>query len=221
MLISRLGFVLCYNFIMKSIQVFDKLKDIFNKAGYRLFIIGGTSRDLLLGREINDFDFVTDATPEQEKEFLLGANFAFAQYGAISIKIDDNKCDIVTLRKENSYSDGRHPDNIEFIKDINEDYKRRDFTINAIYIDENYNVIDPSNGVADLNSKTIRVIGSVKQRIDEDPLRMLRAYRFAITLDFDLESELKEYIIANSHLLKMIRKEKIEEEFKKLKKHIK
>ena len=115
MLISRLGFVLCYNFIMKSIQVFDKLKDIFNKAGYRLFIIGGTSRDLLLGREINDFDFVTDATPEQEKEFLLGANFAFAQYGAISIKIDDNKCDIVTLRKENSYSDGRHPDNIEFL----------------------------------------------------------------------------------------------------------
>ena len=196
--------------------VFDTLKEIFNRNKFRLFMIGSTSRDYLLNNEINDYDFVTDATPEEVKKFL-DVDMTFAKFGSVKYYLNDNKIDIVTLRDEGDYEDKRHPSYIKFIKDINVDYKRRDFTINAIYIDENYAVQDISKtGEEDLFNKRLRFIGEPEKRIKEDPLRILRAKRFIIEYELFIDETTKEIIHKNLYLLKYISKGKLEEENRKL-----
>lgn len=196
--------------------VFDTLKEIFNRNKFRLFMIGSTSRDYLLNNVINDYDFVTDATPEEVKKFL-DVDMTFAKFGSVKYYLNDNKIDIVTLREEGDYEDKRHPSYIKFIKDINVDYKRRDFTINAIYIDENYVVQDISKtGEEDLFNKRLRFIGEPEKRIKEDPLRMLRAKRFIIEYELFIDETTKEIIHKNLYLLKYISKGKLEEENRKL-----
>lgn len=178
-------------------------------------MIGGTSRDFLLGRDYEDRDFVTDATPEQERAFLPNAEYQFAKYGSIKVHVAGMKVDITTLRVEGEYNDHRHPSSIEFVKDISLDYKRRDFTINAIYIDEAYQVHDFANGIDDLNSGIIRFIGDPKKRIEEDPLRIIRCERFASTLDFEIEDETLKALEDNKYLLEELNPEKIKEEKRK------
>lgn len=196
--------------------VFDTLKEIFNRNKFRLFMVGSTSRDYLLNNEINDYDFVTDATPEEVKKFL-DVDMTFAKFGSVKYYLNDNKIDIVTLREEGDYEDKRHPSYIKFIKDINVDYKRRDFTINAIYIDENYVVQDISKtGEEDLFNKRLRFIGEPEKRIKEDPLRILRAKRFIIEYELFIDETTKEIIHKNLYLLKYISKGKLEEENRKL-----
>lgn len=196
--------------------VFDTLKEIFNRNKFRLFMVGSTSRDYLLNNEINDYDFVTDATPEEVKKFL-DVDMTFAKFGSVKYYLNDNKIDIVTLREEGDYEDKRHPSYIKFIKDINVDYKRRDFTINAIYIDENYVVQDISKtGEEDLFNKRLRFIGKPEKRIKEDPLRILRAKRFIIEYELFIDETTKEIIHKNLYLLKYISKGKLEEENRKL-----
>lgn len=196
--------------------VFDTLKQIFNRNKFRLFMIGSTSRDYLLNNEINDYDFVTDATPEEVKKFL-DVDMTFAKFGSVKYHLNNNKIDIVTLREEGDYEDKRHPSYIKFIKDINVDYKRRDFTINAIYIDENYVVQDISKiGEEDLFNKRLRFIGNPEKRIKEDPLRILRAKRFIIEYGLFIDEKTKEIIHKNLCLLKYISKGKLEEENRKL-----
>ncbi len=196
--------------------VFDTLKEIFNRNKFRLFMIGSTSRDYLLNNVINDYDFVTDATPEEVKKFL-DVDMTFAKFGSVKYYLNDNKIDIVTLREEGDYEDKRHPSYIKFIKDINVDYKRRDFTINAIYIDENYVVQDISKtGEEDLFNKRLRFIGEPEKRIKEDPLRILRAKRFIIEYELFIDETTKEIIHKNLYLLKYISKGKLEEENRKL-----
>lgn len=196
--------------------VFDTLKEIFNRNKFRLFMIGSTSRDYLLNNEINDYDFVTDATPEEVKKFL-DVDMTFAKFGSVKYYLNDNKIDIITLREEGDYEDKRHPSYIKFIKDINVDYKRRDFTINAIYIDENYVVQDVSKtGEEDLFNKRLRFIGEPEKRIKEDPLRILRAKRFIIEYELFIDETTKEIIHKNLYLLKYISKGKLEEENRKL-----
>lgn len=194
---------------------FDELKKKFNKHKFRLYMIGSASRDYILGREINDYDFVTDATPNEISKFL-DVDLTFAQYGVVKFKFEKYTADIVTLRKEYKYLDQRHPTIIEFVKDIEIDYKRRDFTINAIYIDEDYNIIDPANGVEDLNNKVLRMIGDPFFRIKEDPLRILRADRFKYEYNLKVDPKLHEAIEANRHLLSRLQPNKIKEELKKI-----
>ena len=158
--------------------VFEHYKKIFNNNGYRFFMIGGTSRDYLLNIEILDYDFVTDATPDLIKEFLPDASYVFAKYGCIKTKYNSLNIDITTLREEKNYLDSRHPNEIIFTKDIKIDSNRRDFTINAIYIDENYEIHDFHGGVVDLNNKILRMIGNPDTRLKEDPLKILIAFRF-------------------------------------------
>lgn len=198
--------------------IFDYLKQIFNENGFRLYMIGSTSRDYLLNKEIKDYDFVTDATPDEVLKFLH-CDTTFKKYGTLKYKYNNFNVDIVTLRKEANYQDFRHPLQIIFIKDINEDYLRRDFTINAIYIDENYNVIDPSNfGVDDLNNRILRLIGNKDERIKEDPLRILRAKRFVLEYNLNIEKETEKAIMDNLTLLEKINKDKIHLEQLKLEK---
>lgn len=179
-------------------------------------MIGGTSRDFLLGKEILDYDFTTDATPTEMKNFILNGSFVFEKYGCVKVKHEGFNIDITTLRKENNYSDSRHPNEIIFTTSIEEDSKRRDFTLNAIYIDENYQIFDFHNGLSDLNSKILRMIGDPDTRLKEDPLRILRAFRFATIYNFSIEKSLNDSIIRNKPLLNNLNKDKINEELNKL-----
>lgn len=196
-------------------EIFEYLKKIFNEHNFHLYMIGSTSRDFLMKREIEDYDFVTDATPDEVLSFL-DCNATYKKFGTLSLKVNDKHCDIVTLRKESEYLDLRHPSKIEFIKDIDEDYKRRDFTINAIYIDEDYKVKDVSkDGVNDLNNKILRFIGDPTKRIKEDPLRILRAKRFIVEYDLTPEKETLKALKENKDLISTIKEGKIIEEKRK------
>lgn len=196
-------------------EIFEYLKKIFNEHNFHLYMIGSTSRDFLMKREIEDYDFVTDATPDEVLSFL-DCNTTYKKFGTLSLKVNDKHCDIVTLRKESGYLDLRHPSKIEFIKDINEDYKRRDFTINAIYIDEDYKVRDVSkDGVNDLNNKILRFIGDPTKRIKEDPLRILRAKRFIVEYGLTPEKETLKALKENKDLISTIKEGKIIEEKRK------
>ena len=197
------------------VEIFDNLKKLFNERGFRLYMIGSSSRDFLLNREILDYDFVTDATPNEVKSFL-DVDLTFAKYGAMSYKICNTKIDIVTLRKERIYSDFRHPSDIEFVKDINVDYYRRDFTINAIYINENYEIEKISEaGFNDLKNKKLVFIGDPLSRIKEDPLRILRAYRFIAEYNLNIDENVKKLLEENEYLIENLNKFKVNEEKKK------
>lgn len=194
---------------------FDELKKIYNHNGYRLYIVGGTTRDLLLSVPYVDEDFVTDATPEESRLFLEKADYTFAKFGSLKVMVNGRKCDITTLREEGEYNDHRHPSFIAFVKETEKDYLRRDFTINGMYLDENYNLIDYCGGEKDLENKLIRFIGDPIKRIKEDPLRIIRAERFAEKLGFCLEEKTKMAIGECRHLLKELNPDKIKEEERK------
>lgn len=201
---------------MQLPSIFLKLAKLFKNNGYKLYMVGGTSRNYLLEREIDDYDFTTDATIEDMKRFL-NVDYTFESLGSMSIKVDDIKVDITTLREESDYLDYRHPESIKFVKSTKLDYKRRDFTINAIYIDDEGKIIDYCNGLNDLNNNKIVMIGDTDIRIKEDPLRILRAIRFAFVLKFDLDEQLIKSINENKILLKKINYTKCMQEIEKMK----
>lgn len=196
-------------------SLFLKYAAIFESHGYHLYMIGGTSRDYLLKRPYQDWDFVSEATPDQMQSFLPQADYRFAQFGSIKIKDEGREVDITTLREEGEYKDHRHPSYLHFVKDIRTDAKRRDFTINALYIDSKGRIYDFYQGLTDLEHHLIRFIGDPMKRIQEDPLRISRALRFAKTLDFQLDEQTQIAIQANKHLLKSINPEKLKMEEKK------
>ena len=198
-------------------ELFKFLDKVFKENGFSIFEVGGSVRDELLGLEVFDFDFATDATPEEMIKFLPDANDTFAKYGCIKYKGEHGRAEITTFRIEESYDDFRHPNKICFVKSLNEDYKRRDLTINAIYKDINGKIYDPSRGVEDLKNKTIRFIGDPDTRIKEDPLRILRAKRFASKLGFEIESESAKAMEKLAYLLEKLNPEKIKEEERKFK----
>ena len=140
----------------------------------------------MLGLSLTDLDAVSDATPEQILKFLK-ADDTFKRFGSLKYKTSDGvKFDITTLRIEKEYRDNRHPSEVFFIKDIAQDFVRRDFTINALYMDKNLKVYDYCHGQEDLNKRILRMIGEADQRIKEDPLRILRAIRFTLLFNLKL-----------------------------------
>lgn len=195
---------------------FITLYSILKKHGFSSYLIGGSSRDFLLGNDFIDFDVTTNARPDDLKNIFEDVDDTFSKYGSIKLKINGTKFDITTLRKENKYKDHRHPLNVEYVDDIKIDFLRRDFTINAIYIDGEGNVFDFSSGVSDLNNNLIRMIGDPDKRLKEDPLRIIRAIRFSLVLDFEIEESLQFAILKNAHLIAQLRPEKIKEEINKM-----
>ena len=200
---------------MKLPEIFLRLSSLYAEHGHRLFIIGGTSRDLLLGIDPSDIDLVTDATPEEEKAFLPDLEMTFARFGSVHLKTEAGDIDITTMRRESGYKDSRHPSKIEFIRDLKEDSLRRDFTINALYIDCQGNVSDYHGGLEDLKNRLIRFIGDPATRIQEDPLRILRAERFAKRLGFQIEENTQKAMEEHRDLLCLLNPEKIAMEMKK------
>ena len=197
-------------------DLFKFLTKTFQDNGFSIFEVGGSVRDELLGLESFDYDFATDATPDQIKKFLPDVSVTFAKYGCVKYKGEFGRAEITTFRVEDNYDDYRHPNTIRFVKSIEEDYLRRDFTINAIYKDINGKIIDPANGISDIKNKLIRFIGEPEKRIKEDPLRILRAKRFASKLGFEIEANSLKAMENLSYLLEKLNPEKIKEEERKI-----
>ena len=199
------------------IKSFQALADIFEKHGFTLYLVGGTVRDYLLGYALDDMDAVTDATPNQIMEFLPDVDDTFAHLGSLKYKDPSGvKFDITTLRKESGYSDSRHPNKVIFVSDLEDDYPRRDFTVNAMYMDKNLKVYDFVNGQKDLKDHVLRMVGNPDQRLKEDPLRILRAIRFHLMYKLTIEKSLWEAMRDRFYLLENLTDAKIKSEVKKI-----
>ncbi len=198
-----------------KIKLFQELADLFESHDFLLYMVGGTVRDYLLNKELTDMDLVTDATPSEMKEFLSNADYTFEKYGSVKLNYQGVKFDITTLRKEEGYSDFRHPNKICFTKSIKEDVFRRDITINALYMDKDLKVIDLVGGEKDIEKRIIRMIGNPLKRIEEDPLRIVRIYRFELETDFKIEEELNKVLEENFSKVGLLNKDKIVQELRK------
>jgi tRNA nucleotidyltransferase/poly(A) polymerase len=199
-----------------DLTIFFHLATLFESHNFHLWMIGGTSRDYLLQLPFEEFDLVTDATPSQMKIFLPDANYRFAHYGTIKLFMNNVKVDITTLRRESNYEDLRHPHSIQFISDLSVDVHRRDFTINAIYLDRHLVPFDYVNGVNDLRNGVIRMIGDPYARLQEDPIRILRALRFHHRFGFTIEPTLLKALISSIHFVDLLKPQKRMEEFHKM-----
>ena len=206
-----------FYFMDPKIQYFINLTEIFESKGFSLYMVGGSVRDYLLNIELTDMDLVTDATPEELKALLPNADFTFSKMGSIKYKYQSQSFDITTLRKEEAYIDFRHPSKVTFVKDLKEDYPRRDFTVNALYMDKTLKVIDYVNGQKDLENHILNTVGEADKRIKEDPLRILRAIRFSLTYSLNISEELDKAIKDNIDLLNNLNNQKIRQEILKIK----
>ena len=199
------------------LDAFKSLADLFDKHGYKLYLVGGTVRDYLLGLPLSDMDAVTDATPIEIIKFLPDADTTFAHLGSLKYKDESGvKFDITTLREESGYLDSRHPSKVTFVKDPKDDYQRRDFTVNAMYMDKDLKIYDFCGGQQDLKGRVLRMVGNPDQRLKEDPLRILRAIRFHLMYDLKIDNKLMEAMRDRFYLLKNITDAKIESEMAKI-----
>lgn len=187
----------------------------FQDAGYEIYIVGGVVRDLLMGRKASDWDFTTNATPDEILK-ILPEGFYDNVYGTVGLSIEgfEKPFEITTYRTEDGYSDNRRPDKVSWGKDLKEDLSRRDFTINAMALSDK--IIDPFNGQEDLKNKIIRAVGDPNQRFQEDALRMMRAIRIAGQLNFKIEGKTLDAIKNNAKLINNIAKERIKDELFKI-----
>lgn len=191
----------------------NTLKKIENE-GYEAYIVGGFVRDNILKKQSFDVDICTNAKPK-DLLYIFKVKQKTNNYGGVNFKIKKFNIDITTYRKEKKY-DKRHPVEIEYVNNLFEDIKRRDFTINAICLDKNDKIIDILNGQNDIKEKLIRSIGSANEKFSEDPLRMLRAIRFATVLDFNIEKNTFEAIKNNGNLINTLSGIRIKEELTKI-----
>ena len=195
----------------KTLDIFNK----FTKEGFEIYLVGGAVRDLLLNKkEIKDLDFTTNATPQQI-QMLYPKGFYDNNFGTVRIPSKEGLLEITTYRSEKGYGDFRHPDKITWGKTLEEDLKRRDFTVNAIALGPS-KLIDLFDGQKDLKNKLIRCVGNPDERFGEDALRILRAIRFATKLGFEIEPKTFTALTKNASLLTNISGERIREELFKI-----
>lgn len=204
------------NDIPKEVQ---HIADTLENRGFEAHLVGGCVRDVLIGRKPNDWDITTDAHPT-EIESLFPDTFINNDYGTVGI-VNETATDptlsvveVTPYRTESTYSDARRPDSVEFGVSLEEDLKRRDFTVNAIaYRLKTEEIIDPFGGQDDIKNKRLRAVGNPVERFNEDALRMMRAVRLAVELGFVIEGETMTAIAHNSENLGRISKERIRDEF--------
>lgn len=187
----------------------------FTNAGFQIYIVGGAVRDLLLKKEVKDWDFTTDAAPEEILK-VLPEGFYDNKFGTVGLHVNSAIYEVTTMRKEGVYKDTRHPSEVSWTNKIEEDLSRRDFTINAMAMDSSINLVDPFHGQEDSEAKLIRAVGDPSQRFQEDALRLIRAIRFAAQLDFEIEDKTFLAIKENKDLIKKIAWERIKDEFFKI-----
>jgi tRNA nucleotidyltransferase/poly(A) polymerase len=186
------------------------------QGGHEAYFAGGCVRDVLLGREPKDYDIATSAPPAEVLRLFPGSNEVGAHFGVVIAKHAGHHVEIATFRTDGSYKDGRRPESVTFAT-AEEDAQRRDFTINGLFEQpETGAIIDFVNGVSDLHAGILRAIGDPAARFQEDALRLLRAVRFATSLDFQIEPETSAALAANARLLARISPERIRDEFSKI-----
>lgn len=200
--------------IPKTIQRFAS---VFHDHTYRLFVVGGAVRDYLLGSHVGDFDFATDASPEQVMSMFRAVIPTGIEHGTVTVLFSNRQFEVTTFRTEAGYSDARHPDSVTFVADLEEDLSRRDFTINALAADTaTGRIIDLHHGLEDLSERRLRAIGNPEERFCEDSLRILRGFRFLSTLEAEFESGTLEAAQKLAHTITGVSAERIREELNKI-----
>ena len=206
-----------------NIKIPNNVKQIMSElteAGFQAYIVGGCVRDALRGVEPNDWDITTNATPEQMRE-VFGDTEKYTllptgeQYGTMTVMLDSIAYEVTTYRADGDYSDGRRPDDVTFSQLITDDLSRRDFTINAMAYNETEGLIDIYGGYKDLQNRIVQCVGKSEDRFNEDALRIMRAIRFAVTLDFNLSKSTVSAIYECGRNLKNVAQERKTVEFVK------
>lgn len=207
---------------MKCPEYVKNCIEMLEKSGYSAYAVGGAVRDSLLDKEPSDWDVTTSALPEETQRVF--ADFRTIptgiKHGTVTVLFDDNgtfkPIEITTFRVDGEYRDSRHPENVSFSRNLRDDLSRRDFTVNAMAFNEKEGIVDAFGGKIDLENRTIRAVGEPQKRFTEDALRILRAFRFAAQLDFEIEQKTLEATSVCAHLIKNIARERVGVEFKKL-----
>lgn len=200
-------------------QKLVKFGKIFTENGFDAFLVGGAVRDVFLNKQADDWDVATNATPEQVMslfKFVVPTGIA---HGTVTVHFEKIEIEVTTFRTDGKYSDGRHPDKVEYASTIKQDLSRRDFTINAIAVNlSTGQVVDPFDGKKDIKKKIIRCVGNPHERFLEDGLRPIRALRFASKLNFKIEEETFSQILKNDvkEKIKSISIERFRDEFEKV-----
>ena len=200
------------------LKIPEKIEYVINtllKNGYEAYIVGGCVRDMLLGKIPFDFDVTTSATPEEVMNLFEKTVPTGIKHGTVTVIIEKEPIEVTTFRSESEYNDNRHPESVSFIKNIEGDLSRRDFTVNALAFNNSKGIIDCYGGIKDLENRILRAVGEPQKRFSEDALRILRLFRFASTLEFTCEEETLNWALRLSHNLENISRERIFTELKK------
>ena len=198
-------------------EIIRQFASIFRENGHRLYIVGGAVRDHLLGRKNSDYDFCTDAKPEEVIPMFRRVIPTGIKHGTVTVLFKRESFEVTTFRTEGAYSDQRHPDSVTFVTDLSEDLSRRDFTVNAFAADcLDGSIIDLFDGMKDLKSKTIRAIGIPRERFEEDALRLMRLARFCSKLGFEPDPETKQASSQLSASITNVSQERIYDELSKI-----
>jgi tRNA nucleotidyltransferase/poly(A) polymerase len=205
---------------MKSFPLPEEVKEfgkVFQEHGHHLYVVGGSIRDALLGVPNHDYDFTTDAIPQEVQRLFRRVIPTGIEHGTVTVLFHGQKYEVTTFRTEGAYLDMRHPSSVTFVPDLAEDLSRRDFTINAFAADcISGQIIDLYHGREDLKDGVIRAIGEPRKRFQEDALRILRALRFAAKLDFTIEPETFKAMGELKENLSHVSEERIHDELTKM-----
>ena len=183
---------------------------------HQAFLVGGCVRDMLLDIVPQDWDICTSALPSQIMELFPGSRPTGIQHGTVTVVVSNHEVEVTTFRKEDQYQDHRHPDNVSFVSDLTTDLSRRDFTINAMAVSSEGDLVDPFYGMDDLNRRVIRCVGDPDIRFNEDALRMYRALRFSARYDFSIDELTKISIRKNAASAQYLAAERIRDELQKI-----
>lgn len=187
-----------------------------NEAGYEAYAVGGCVRDKILNKEPSDYDLTTSAKPEEIKRLFRRTVDTGIQHGTVTVLLKDKGYEITTYRIDGKYNDNRHPSSVSFTEDLYEDLLRRDFTINAMAYNDERGLIDPFDGLVDIDNKIIRCVGNPYERFKEDALRIMRAVRFSAQLGYEIEASTYDAMKQLSENLKDVSMERIQVELVKL-----
>ncbi len=206
------------NFEIKLPEAVKSVINCLEKDGHSAYVVGGCVRDLIMGKEPHDWDITTSALPSETVSSLKDFKVIETgiQHGTVTAIVNSQPIEITTFRVDGKYSDSRHPESVNFTRNLKEDLKRRDFTMNAIAYSEKEGFIDLFGGMNDILHRVIRAVGVPSERFKEDALRILRALRFSSVLDFEIESATKDAIISSKDLLLKISYERVMSELTKL-----
>lgn len=187
-----------------------------NDKGYDAYWVGGCVRDELLGRRVDDMDITTSASPEQVMELFANCIPTGLQHGTVTVRSGGFYFEVTTFRTESEYKDNRRPAAVHFVQDVKEDLQRRDFTMNALAVDRDGNIVDPFGGQLDIQDGRVRCVGLATERFGEDALRMLRCVRFASVFDFKIAHNTWKGLIRQKDLLQHIAMERVRTEMVKM-----